>query len=126
MDFFYSEAPGPMKSVCSALELLTVSLGQWLMAGLIPLVNSGDDKWIPSDLNEVSFRLPQDETKRKATFRCALPCHAHYRALLRPALTPPTRTSQGHLARFFLLLASLVGANLVAFVMISRRFDSSA
>ena len=53
MDFFYSEAPGPMKSACSALELLTVSLGQWLIsATLIPLVNSGSKPWIPNDLNQ--------------------------------------------------------------------------
>ena len=53
MDFFYSEAPEPMKSVCSALELLTVSLGQWLIsATLIPLVNSGAHPWIPNDLNQ--------------------------------------------------------------------------
>ena len=48
------------------------------------MVNSGEEKWIPSDLN------------------------------------------QGHLAKFFLLLASVVGANLVAFVIIARRFDTEA
>lgn len=85
MDFFYSEAPTPMKSACAALELLTVCFGQWLMAGLIPLVNADpDDPWIPSDLNE------------------------------------------GHLAKFFLLLAALVTLNLVAFVGVSRQFLANA
>mmetsp|Transcript_34842 Transcript_34842/g.93066 ORF Transcript_34842/g.93066 Transcript_34842/m.93066 type:complete len:478 (-) Transcript_34842:1450-2883(-) len=85
MDFFYSEAPGPMKSVCSALELLTVSLGQWLMAGLIPLVNSGEDKWIPSDLNQVRVVVQ----RRKQPKYCVLNLTVS-RTPLHPALTPPT------------------------------------
>lgn len=33
-------------------QLCTVALGQYLMAGLIPLVNSYATPWIPSDLND--------------------------------------------------------------------------
>ena len=40
MEFFYANAPERMKAVCAALELLAVALGQWLLAGLIPLVNA--------------------------------------------------------------------------------------
>lgn len=57
MDFFYSEAPEEMKGVCSALELVTVSLGQWMTAFLIPVANAlpvvlGSGAWVPSDLND--------------------------------------------------------------------------
>jgi peptide/histidine transporter 3/4 len=40
LQFFYTQAPESMKSVCAALNLLTTAIGTWLMAGLIPIVNS--------------------------------------------------------------------------------------
>ena len=57
MEFFYANAPERMKAVCAALELLAVALGQWLLAGLIPLVNAlaaraNARAWIAPDLNE--------------------------------------------------------------------------
>lgn len=50
------QAPEEMKGVCSALELVTVSLGQWMTAFLIPVANYlpavlGSSAWVPSDLN---------------------------------------------------------------------------
>ena len=33
------QAPEEMKGVCSALELVTVSLGQWMTAFLVPAAN---------------------------------------------------------------------------------------
>jgi len=52
LDFFYSEAPDSMKSVCSALNLLNSAIGSWLIALLVPLVNlNSGEEWIPQDAN---------------------------------------------------------------------------
>jgi peptide/histidine transporter 3/4 len=52
MEFFYSQAPTSMKSVTSALALLTSAFGVWLMALLVPIVNSNPaDQWIAHDAN---------------------------------------------------------------------------
>lgn len=55
MEFFYSEAPGSMKSVASGLNLLCTALGTWVTIPLIKVVNSGRNEkshWVPSDLNK--------------------------------------------------------------------------
>lgn len=42
-----------MKSVCSALSLLTTAFGAWLCALLVPIVNlSKANPWIAHDANE--------------------------------------------------------------------------
>jgi len=52
LEFFYTQAPDSMKSVCAALNLLTTAIGTWLVALLIPIVNSNSSqKWISDDAN---------------------------------------------------------------------------
>jgi len=51
LNFFYSEAPKSMKSICAALNMLTICLGTWCSAILIPLVNLGSSPWIGNDAN---------------------------------------------------------------------------
>lgn len=56
LEFFYTQAPDSMKSVCAALNLVTTALGQWLMAVLVPLVNlNPNQKWIDHDANHSHF-----------------------------------------------------------------------
>jgi len=56
LEFFYTQAPDSMKSVCAALNLVTSALGQWLMAALVPLVNlNSNNKWIDHDANHSHF-----------------------------------------------------------------------
>ncbi|XP_072966677.1 protein NRT1/ PTR FAMILY 8.3-like [Typha angustifolia] len=57
MEFFYGQAPESMKSICTALALLTVSLGQYLSSLIVTLVSvtmatEGKPGWIPDDLNK--------------------------------------------------------------------------
>ena len=52
-EFFYTQAPASMKSVCSALSLLTTALGAWLCALLVPIVNLNPAApWIAHDANQ--------------------------------------------------------------------------
>ena len=52
-EFFYTQAPASMKSVCAALSLLTTAFGAWLSAALVPLVNiSPSSMWITPDVNQ--------------------------------------------------------------------------
>ncbi|KAI3947211.1 hypothetical protein MKX01_019864 [Papaver californicum] len=56
MDFFYDEAPDAMRSLCSALNLTTVSLGNYLSSLLVTIVTTistrnGQLGWIPDNLN---------------------------------------------------------------------------
>ncbi|MCL7040941.1 hypothetical protein MKW94_006227 [Papaver nudicaule] len=56
MEFFYDEAPDAMRSLCSALNLTTVSLGNYLSSLLVTIVTSistrnGQLGWIPDNLN---------------------------------------------------------------------------
>ncbi|XP_048527439.1 protein NRT1/ PTR FAMILY 8.3-like [Triticum urartu] len=55
-EFFYNEAPESMRSLCTALGLLTVSLGSYLSSLVVTLVASittrgGEPGWIPNNLN---------------------------------------------------------------------------
>ncbi|CAK9139431.1 unnamed protein product [Ilex paraguariensis] len=56
LEFFYEQAPDAMRSLCSALSLTTVALGQYLSSLLVTIVtkiSTRDGKlgWIPDNLN---------------------------------------------------------------------------
>ncbi|XP_074584326.1 protein NRT1/ PTR FAMILY 8.1-like [Curcuma longa] len=56
LEFFYDQAPDAMRSMCSALSLTTVSLGNYLSTLLVSIVTSittknGELGWIPDNLN---------------------------------------------------------------------------
>ncbi|XP_065854384.1 protein NRT1/ PTR FAMILY 8.1-like [Euphorbia lathyris] len=56
LEFFYEQAPDAMRSLCSALSLTTVALGNYLSTLLVTIVakvTSGHGKvgWIPDNLN---------------------------------------------------------------------------
>lgn len=56
LEFFYEQAPDAMRSVCSALSLLTVALGQYLSSLLVTIVTKVSTKhggygWLPDNLN---------------------------------------------------------------------------
>jgi peptide/histidine transporter 3/4 len=85
LDFFYSQAPASMKTVCTALGFLAVSAGDYLSSLLLTVVQwvtttGGRPGWIPDDLNE------------------------------------------GHLDRFFWMMAGLGCLNLIAFVSCAVRY----
>ncbi|RWW80829.1 hypothetical protein BHE74_00010804, partial [Ensete ventricosum] len=55
--FFYNQAPDAMRSLCSALSLLTIGLGSYLSSLIVTAVTSlstwgGNPGWIPDNLNE--------------------------------------------------------------------------
>ncbi|KAG5554109.1 hypothetical protein RHGRI_011849 [Rhododendron griersonianum] len=57
LEFFYDQSPDAMRSLCSALSLLTTSLGNYLSSFILTLVTSittqgGKAGWIPDNLNE--------------------------------------------------------------------------
>ncbi|XP_050275693.1 protein NRT1/ PTR FAMILY 8.3-like isoform X1 [Quercus robur] len=56
-EFFYEQAPDAMRSLCSALSLLTNSLGNYLSSLILTIVTyitteGGSAGWIPDNLNE--------------------------------------------------------------------------
>ncbi|KAK0604659.1 hypothetical protein LWI29_017898 [Acer saccharum] len=56
LEFFYEQAPDAMRSLCSALSLTTVALGNYLSALLVTIVTAistrnGKLGWIPNNLN---------------------------------------------------------------------------
>ncbi|XP_027334609.1 protein NRT1/ PTR FAMILY 8.1-like [Abrus precatorius] len=56
LEFFYEQAPDAMRSFCSALQLITVALGQYLSSLLVTIVTkittkNGSPGWIPDNLN---------------------------------------------------------------------------
>ncbi|OIW14511.1 hypothetical protein TanjilG_12104 [Lupinus angustifolius] len=56
-EFFYEQAPDSMRSFCSALALLTNSLGNYLSTFILTIVGNittkgGKSGWIPNNLNE--------------------------------------------------------------------------
>lgn len=56
VEFFYDQSPDTMRSLCSALSLLTTSLGSYLSSFILTLVTSittkgGSAGWIPDNLN---------------------------------------------------------------------------
>lgn len=57
LEFFYDQSPDAMRSLCSALSLLTTSLGNYLSSFILTVVTSittqgGHVGWIPDNLNE--------------------------------------------------------------------------
>lgn len=87
VEFFYEQAPDAMRSFCSALALVTASLGNYLSSLIVTIVTSATTKggkpgWIPDNLNE------------------------------------------GHLDRFFLLIAGISFLNLIVFVCCAKRYES--
>nr|AAP70034.1 nitrate transporter NRT1;2 [Oryza sativa Japonica Group] len=57
LEFFYSEAPESMKSMCTSLALLTVALGSYMSSFIYAVVNAftavdGRPGWISDNLNE--------------------------------------------------------------------------
>ncbi|RWW45705.1 hypothetical protein BHE74_00048431 [Ensete ventricosum] len=56
LEFFYDQAPDAMRSLCSALSLTTVALGNYLSTVLVTVVTgittrNGNLGWIPDNLN---------------------------------------------------------------------------
>lgn len=56
-EFFYEEAPDAMRSFCSALAMLTNSLGNYLSSLIVTIVayittEDGSPGWLPDNLNE--------------------------------------------------------------------------
>lgn len=56
LEFFYDQAPDAMRSLCSALSLTTISLGNYLSTFLVTVVTEVTTKngrlgWIPDNLN---------------------------------------------------------------------------
>lgn len=56
LEFFYEQAPDAMRSLCSALSLTTVALGNYLSSLLVTIVTristkNGKPGWIPDNLN---------------------------------------------------------------------------
>lgn len=56
LEFFYDQAPDAMRSLCSALSLTTVALGNYLSTLLVTIVTNVTTKngklgWIPDNLN---------------------------------------------------------------------------
>ncbi|KAL4579570.1 hypothetical protein LXL04_015722 [Taraxacum kok-saghyz] len=89
LEFFYDQSPDAMRSLCSALSLLTTSLGNYLSSFILTVVTvvttrGGRAGWIPDNLNE------------------------------------------GHLDRFFWLLAGLSFLNMVVYVFCAKMYKSKA
>ncbi|KAI6671006.1 hypothetical protein NL676_005891 [Syzygium grande] len=56
LEFFYEQAPDAMRSMCSALQLTTIALGNYLSSLLVTIVTTistrhGKLGWIPDNLN---------------------------------------------------------------------------
>ncbi|XP_010246838.1 PREDICTED: protein NRT1/ PTR FAMILY 8.3-like [Nelumbo nucifera] len=57
LEFFYDQSPDAMRSLCSALALLTTALGNYLSSFILTIVTTittkgGKPGWIPDNLNE--------------------------------------------------------------------------
>ncbi|XP_043695857.1 protein NRT1/ PTR FAMILY 8.3-like isoform X2 [Telopea speciosissima] len=57
LEFFYDQSPDAMRSLCSALSLLTTALGNYLSSFILTIVTTittkgGNPGWIPNNLNE--------------------------------------------------------------------------
>ncbi|KAF9624721.1 hypothetical protein IFM89_013259 [Coptis chinensis] len=57
IEFFYDQSPDAMRSLCSALSLLTTALGNYLSSLILTIVTSlttkgGNPGWIPNNLNK--------------------------------------------------------------------------
>lgn len=57
LEFFYDQSPDAMRSLCSALSLLTTAFGSYLTSFMLTVVSylttkGGQPGWIPDNLNE--------------------------------------------------------------------------
>ncbi|XP_042480534.1 protein NRT1/ PTR FAMILY 8.3-like [Macadamia integrifolia] len=57
LEFFYNQSPDAMRSLCTALSLLTTALGNYLSSLILTIVTTvttrgGKPGWIPDNLNE--------------------------------------------------------------------------
>ncbi|MCL7048718.1 hypothetical protein MKW94_012602 [Papaver nudicaule] len=57
LEFFYDQSPDAMRSLCSALSLLTTALGNYLSSFILTVVTNlttkgGSPGWIPDNLNQ--------------------------------------------------------------------------
>nr|AFK37404.1 unknown [Medicago truncatula] len=57
LEFFYDQSPDAMRTLCSALALLTTSLGNYLSSFILTVVThfttqGGNPGWIPDNLNK--------------------------------------------------------------------------
>ncbi|XP_008788748.1 protein NRT1/ PTR FAMILY 8.3-like [Phoenix dactylifera] len=57
LEFFYGQAPESMKSLCTALALLSISLGSYLSSLVVTIIaaittGGGELGWMPDDLNK--------------------------------------------------------------------------
>ena len=57
LEFFYDQSPDAMRSLCSALSLLTIALGNYLSSLIVTVAmftttRGGKTGWIPDNLNE--------------------------------------------------------------------------
>lgn len=57
LEFFYDQSPDAMRSLCSALSLMTTALGNYLSSFILTIVTAvttrgGKPGWIPDNLNE--------------------------------------------------------------------------
>ncbi|XP_010680055.2 protein NRT1/ PTR FAMILY 8.3 [Beta vulgaris subsp. vulgaris] len=57
LEFFYDQSPDAMRSLCSALSLLTISLGNYLSSLILMIMTAittagGKPGWIPDNLNQ--------------------------------------------------------------------------
>ncbi|KMZ76168.1 putative peptide transporter, Protein NRT1/ PTR FAMILY 8.8 [Zostera marina] len=57
LEFFYMEAPDSMKSICSAIQLTTMAIGNYMSTFLVIIVKkitekNGEPGWIPHDLDD--------------------------------------------------------------------------
>lgn len=57
LEFFYDQSPDAMRSLCSALSLLTTALGNYLSSLILTIITylttkGGKTGWIPDNLNE--------------------------------------------------------------------------
>jgi hypothetical protein len=54
LEFFYSQAPLPMRSVTQSLNLFMTALGSWITIPLLLMVNiDPNNEWVPTNLDEV-------------------------------------------------------------------------
>jgi peptide/histidine transporter 3/4 len=52
LELIYTQSPESMRSVCMALNLLTTAGGSWLVAALLPIVNSSDEPWVTHNADD--------------------------------------------------------------------------
>ena len=58
LEFFYSQAPSSLRSICQSLNLATTALGSWLVIPLVLIVNATkNNEWITTNINDGKLQL---------------------------------------------------------------------